>query len=199
VLGFGHNRREGEHVLRTVAAVEQRPWLLFLVVFLTTVFFGFLVQAIGNLYLRFEGDPLVQHYRATLSYSSAVVGDGVLIPLVNVFMTGQLAAWRRRPALSEVGLSVLFGGLITGGVHLYQAANDLRNWTMTSPFNWTAMGYYHAVFMWAEISCVLFFWGQVGLMARDHPRAAITHRVGMVVLCGLLFLRLVFADYGYLN
>ena len=186
-------------MLRTVAAVEQRPWLLFLVVFTATCFFGFLVQAFGNLYLRYENDPLVLHYRATLSYTSAVIGDGVLIPLVNVCMAGQLALWRRRPALSEVGLSVLAGGLLTGGVHLYQAVNNLRNWTMTSPFNWTPMGYYHATFMWAELSCVLFFWGQVGLVARDNPRAVITHRIGMVLLCGLLFLRLVFADYGYIN
>ena len=186
-------------MLRTVAAVEQRPWLLLLIVFVSTVFFGFLVQAIGNIYLRMENDPLVLHYRATLSYTSAVVGDGLVIPLVNVFMTSQLALWRRKPALSEVGLSVLAGGLLTGGVHLYQAVNDLRNWTMTSPFNWTSMGYYHATFMWAEISCVIFFWGQVGLIARDNPRALITHRIAMVLLCGLLFLRLVFADYGYIN
>ena len=114
-------------MLRTVAAVEQRPWLLLAIVFLSTAFFGFVVQALGNVYLNWRGDPLVHQYRATLSYTSAVIGDGLLIPMVNVFMTGQLAAWRRRPALSEVGLSVLFGGLITGGVHLYQAANDLRN------------------------------------------------------------------------
>lgn len=186
-------------MLRSVAAVEQRPWLLFLVVFATTAFFGFLVQALGNVYLRMHNDPLVLQYRATLSYTSAVVGDGVLIPLVNVFMTGQLAQWRRRPAMSEVGLSILAAGVVTGAVHLYQAANGLINWTMTAPFQWTSMGYYHAAFMWAEISCVFFFWGQVGLVARDHPRAVMTQRIGMVVLCGLLFLRLVFADYGYLR
>src|SRR5207248_577522 len=123
-------------------------------------------------YLRMHNDPLVLQYRATLSYTSAVVGDGVLIPLVNVFMTGQLALWRRRPALSEVALSVLGGALITGVVHLYQALNDLTNWTMTAPFEWTSMGYYHAAFMWAEISCVLFFWRQVARAARDSPRAS---------------------------
>ena len=99
-------------MLRSVAAVEQRPWLLFLIVFTTTAVLGFLVQAMGNVYLRMNNDPLVLQYRATLSYTSAVVGDGVPIPLVNVFMTGQLALWRRRPALSEVALSVLGGALI---------------------------------------------------------------------------------------
>ena len=184
-------------MLRTVAAVEQRPWLLLGIVFMTTVLLGFLVQAAGNVYLRWTADPLVTHYRATLSYTSAIVGDGLLIPMVNVFMTSQLALWRRRPGLSEVALSVLGGGLVTAFVHLYQAVNDLRNWTMTSPFQWTPLGYYHAAFMWTEISFVLFFWGQVGLVARDSPRAIFSQRILMVCLCGLLFLRLLFADYGY--
>lgn len=186
-------------MLRTVAAVEQRPWLLLGLVFAATVFFGFLVQALGNLYMRWTADPLVTHYRATLSYTSAVVGDGLLIPMVNVFMTSQLAAWRRSPRASEIVLSVLGGAAITIFVHAYQAINDLRNWTMTAPFQWTSFGYYHAAFMWTEISLVLFFWGQVGLVARDNPRAIFSHRIAMVCLCGLLFLRLLFADYGYVN
>ena len=109
------------------------------------------------------------------------------------------ALWRRRPGLSEIALSVLGGALITGFVHAYQAMNDLRNWTMTAPFEWTPLGYYHAAFMWTEISLVLFFWGQVGLAARDNPRAIFSHRIAMVCLCGLLFLRLLFADYGYVR
>lgn len=186
-------------MLRTVAAVEQRPWLLLAIVFLSTAFFGFVVQAVGNVYLNWRGDPIVHEYRATLSYTSAVVGDGLLIPMVNVFMTGQLALWRRKPRLSEVALSILAGGLVTGLVHFYQAVNNLQNWTMTAPFDWTPLGYYHAAFMWTEISFVLFFMGQVGLVARDTPRAVATHRIAMVCLCGALFLRLLFADYGYIN
>ena len=186
-------------MLRTVAAVEQRPWLLFAVVFVATAFFGFAVQALGNVYLNWSNDPLVHQYRATLSYTSAVVGDGILIPLVNVFMTSQLMLWRRRPSLAEVGMPFLAGGLLMGAVHLYQAVNDLRNWAMPKPFEWTPIGYYHAAFMWAEFSVVLFFWSQVGLVARDNPRALLSHRVAFAFLCGALFLRLLFADYGYIK
>ena len=186
-------------MLRTVAAVEQRPWLLLGLVFMTTVFFGFLVQALGNLYLRWTSDPIVTHYRATLSYTSAVVGDGLLIPMVNVFMTSQLSLWRRSPRLSEIAFSILGGAVVTTFVHLYQGMNDLRNWTMTAPFQWTPLGYYHAAFMWTEVSFVLFFWGQVGLVAHENPRAIFSQRILMVCLCGLLFLRLLFADYGYMQ
>ncbi|HKW78496.1 MAG TPA: hypothetical protein VJQ09_05295 [Candidatus Limnocylindria bacterium] len=186
-------------MLRTVAAVEQRPRLLLALVFFGTAFFGFVVLAASTVYLRWRADPLVLEYRSTLSYTSAVIGDAALIPLVNVFITSQLTVWRRRPRASEIALSVLAGALITGFVHLYQGLNALMNWTMTAPFQWTTLGYYHAAFMWAEISFVLFFWGQVGLVARDNPRAIFSQRIAMVVACGLLFLRLLFADYGYFN
>src|SRR5438105_3521940 len=135
--------------------------------------------------------------RMTLSYTSALIGDAVLIPLANVFIVGQLLAWRRRPRTAEVAGAFLASALITGFLHLYQAANALLNWTMMQPYRWTGIGYEHAAFMWAEIGLVLFFWGQVALVAKENPRAILSHRILFVAVCGLMFLRLVFTDYGY--
>jgi hypothetical protein len=186
-------------MLRTVSAVEQRPWLLLASVFSATLFFGFMVQAAGNVYLNWRDDPLVSEYRATLTYTSAVIGDGLLIPLANVFITSQLVAWRRRPRMTEIAGAILGAGVITVGVHLYQAVNALLNWTMTRPFEWTPLGYYHALYMWTEMSFVIFFWGQVALVGKENPRAIASRRIGFVVLCTALFLRLLFADYGYIR
>lgn len=186
-------------MLRTVTAVEQRPWLLLATVYVATFLLGFIVQAAGNVYLNWRADPIVSEYRTTLSYTSAVFGDGLLVPLVNVAMTSQLVAWRRRPRLTEIAGAVLGAGVITVGVHLYQAVNALLNWTMTRPFEWTPLGYYHALFMWTELSFVVFFWGQVALVGKDRPRAILSHRVALAFLCGALFLRLLFADYGYIR
>ncbi len=186
-------------MLRTVTAVEQRPWLLLGTVFFVTMFFAFIVQAAGNVYLNWRGDPIVSEYRTTLTYTSAVFGDALLVPLVNVFMTSQLVAWRRKPRVAEIVGAVLGAGVITVGVHLDQAVKALLNWTMTRPFEWTPLGYYHALFMWTELSFVVFFWGQVALVAKDHPRAILSQRVAFVFLCGALFLRLFFADYGYIH
>jgi hypothetical protein len=82
-------------------------------------------------------------------------------------------------------------------VHLYQAANALLNWTMLTPYSWTPLGYVHAAFMFTEVSFVLFFWGQVARVAAEQPRAIFSHRILIVVLCSLFFLRLLFGDYGY--
>lgn len=184
-------------MLRTVAVVEERPWLALIAVFATTLFFGFVTQAAGSLYLGWTQDPIVHTYRTTLSYTSALVGDAILVPLANVFMTAQLWEWRRRPRVSEIVLSLLAGAALTVGVHLYQAVNEILNWTMMAPYSWTFLGYVHAAFMFAELSLVVFFWGQVGLIARDQPRALFSRRIVFVVLCSLVFMRLLLGDYGY--
>lgn len=184
-------------MLRTVAAVEQRPWMLLVSVFAFTLTFGFLTQAAGSLYLRWTADPIVLHYRTTLSYTSAIVGDAVLLPLVNVFIVSQLTLWRRRPHPVELIGSLLTAGVLTVGVHLYQATNALLNWTMTEPYSWTPLGYVHAAFMFSELALVVFFWGQVAQVAREQPRAIFSHRVLLVILCSVVFLRLLLGDYGY--
>ena len=184
-------------MLRTVARVEERPWLLLALVFGATLLFGFLIQAGGSFYLRWTADPLVLKYRTTLSYTSALVGDAFLLPLVNVFITSQLLDWRRRPRSHEVIAAFLGGGLLTVGVHLYQAANAILNWTMTVPYSWSPLGYAHAGFMFAELSLVLFFWGQVALVTNERPRAIFSNRILMIVLCSVVFMRLLLGDYGY--
>ena len=62
-------------MLRTVARVEERPWLLLGLVFFVTCFFGFLVQAAGSAWLRWQDDPIASTYRTTLSYTSALPGS----------------------------------------------------------------------------------------------------------------------------
>ncbi len=184
-------------MLRTVAFVPQRPWVLLASVFAATLFFGFIVQAAGSAYLRWTADPIVLHYRTTLSYTSALVGDAILLPILNVVVTSQLFAWRRRATAGEVFAALLLGAVLTVGVHLYQAANALLNWTMLEPYSWTPLGYVHAGFMFAELSFVLFFWGQVARVAQDRPRGVLSHRIAIVILCSLVFMRLLLGDYGY--
>ncbi|HEX9494807.1 MAG TPA: hypothetical protein VGA38_03520 [Candidatus Limnocylindria bacterium] len=184
-------------MLRTVAAYQPRPWVLLASVFFFTLLFGFVTQAAGSLYLRWTADPITLTYRTTLSYTSAIVGDAFLLPIVNLFIVSQLVLWRRRPHVAEISGAVLCAAVITVAVHLYQATHALLNWTMTQPYSWTPLGYVHAAFMFSEISLVLFFWGQVAQVAREQPRAIFSHRVAIVILCSLVFMRLLLGDYGY--
>src|SRR5207245_3010363 len=126
-------------MLRTVGRVEERPWVLVGLVFVATCSFGFLVQAAGSAWLRWHNDPIVATYRTTLSYTSALIGDAVLIPLVNVFIVGQLLAWRRRPRTAEVAGAFLASAPITVFLHLSQQANVLLNCAMMQPYRWPGL------------------------------------------------------------
>src|SRR3977135_4012608 len=99
-------------MLRTVAAYQPRPWVLLASVFFLTLLFGFVTQAAGSLYLRWTADPISLHYRTTLSYTSAIVGDAFLLPIVNLFIVSQLAVWRRRPHVAEGTRARPLGGLL---------------------------------------------------------------------------------------
>lgn len=186
-------------MLRIFITYRPHPWALIAMVALSTLLLGFVTQAAGSLYLRWTDDPITLSYKTTLSYTSALIGDAILLPIVNTFIFMQLSAWKRRPHLAEVIPAILGGGALTIGVHLYQAANELLNWTMTQPYAWSPLGYVHAAFMFTELSLVLFFWGQVAQVTRDEPQAIFSHRILIVVLSSLFFLRLLLGDYGYFS
>lgn len=184
---------------RVVGFAEDRPFAVLVLVAAATYFLAFLINALGSAFLEWRHDPLVLHYRDTLDFTSAIVGDGFLIPIANVLVVAQLMAWRRAPRGREVFAALLFGAALTLAVHVYQAVNVLVNWTMPRPYSWTLLGYTHALFMWAELSLLAFFWSQAGLVARLDRRAALHPRLLFVVLCMAIFLRLLLADYGYIQ
>ncbi len=183
---------------RALTFAEERPTALLLVVGITSFVFGFLVNAVGSAVLEWRRDPLVTSYRDTLDFTSAIVGDGILLPFANVLVVSQLVRWRRAVRAREVGGPVLLGAALTLAVHAYQATNAIVNWTMPRPFTWTALGYTHAIFMWAELSLLTFFWSQAALIARLDRREALRPRLAFVLLCMAVFVRLLLADYGYL-
>jgi hypothetical protein len=184
---------------RAAAFAEARPTALLFAVALGTYVFAFLVNALGSAFLESRNDPLVTHYKDTLQYTSAIVGDGFLIPIANVLVVAQLLEWRRVPRAREVVGALAFGAALTLIVHAYQALNALVNWTMPHPYSWTLLGYTHALFMWAELSLLTFFWSQAALVARLDRRAALHPRLLFVGLCMVIFLRLLLADYGYIS
>lgn len=98
-------------------------------------------------YLSYRGG---QH--TVFSYYSGVLGDGVFIPAVNVAGVAMLRrlrpyiAWRRLPLYALLGLATALAAF------LIQAGLDLVNWSMPISFRWSAVGQFHFLVMWAEMS-----------------------------------------------
>jgi hypothetical protein len=91
------------------------------------------------------------HQPTVFNYYSGVIGDGVLIPAVNVagFMVLRRLApsvpWRRLP------LYILLGVATAMAAFLIQARLDLVNWSMPAAFRWSDVGQFHFLVMSAEI------------------------------------------------
>jgi hypothetical protein len=92
------------------------------------------------------------HQRTVFSYYSGVLGDGLIIPAINVagfVLMRQLPAgipWRRLPIYALLGVATAIA------VYLTQARLDLVNWSMPSPFQWSDVGQFHFVVLAAEMA-----------------------------------------------
>lgn len=128
---------------------------------------GFLVPVGANLLYIKQGNPLVKKYRATLSYQSALWGDGLLIPLLNMVIARSLR--RTGVAGGEVARAAAIGSSLTAAAQIYQAAANEVNWQMPKAWRWTALGYFHMLHMASEVSFLsLFFTKTVGRLFRKQ-------------------------------
>src|SRR5919205_1744802 len=75
---------------------------------------AFGVNAAGHAWMLWRGNPLVRQYRATLAYRSALVGDSLLLPLVNVLLDRQLEAWGDGLRPGDLKRGRLARGLLIG-------------------------------------------------------------------------------------
>jgi hypothetical protein len=92
------------------------------------------------------------HQHTVFSYYSGVLGDGFLIPAVNIaafVMLRQLAPgipWKRLPVYLVLGFAT------AAAAFLVQAKLDLVNWSMPVAFHWSDVGQFHFFVMSAEVT-----------------------------------------------
>jgi hypothetical protein len=91
------------------------------------------------------------HQRTVFSYYSGVVGDGLLIPAVNVagfVLLRQMSPfipWKRVPVYALLGLAT------ATAAYLVQAKLNLVNWSMPTAFSWSDVGQFHFFVLSAEL------------------------------------------------
>jgi hypothetical protein len=122
-----------------------------------TFFFGFGAGAAYNWYLIQIHDPLVEQFRASLSYKSAIFGDGILLPAVNMVMVSFLLKHQKLLTRKVRGFGVFGGALITAYFHITQALEGIVNWAMPTPWHWNLLGLWHACYMFTVSSLISTF------------------------------------------
>ena len=92
------------------------------------------------------------HQPTVFSYYSGIVGDGFLIPSMNVAgfvilrQLSPLVPWKRLP------LYLLLGFITAIGAFLIQARLEWVNWSMPTPYHWSEVGQFHFYVMTAEVT-----------------------------------------------
>jgi len=160
------------------------------IVGLATFIFGFAAGALLNLYLIKKKSPLIAEHRGSLNYVSSVVGDGLVLPLVNMVIASSLIAHHTRIDGTTLGVAVGLGVAVTIYFHVVQAVRGLVNWTMPTPWRWNLLGAFHAAYMFAAATLLALFYVVVGAGTLAHeqgllPSAAFV-TAGVASFCVLL-------------
>ena len=172
-----------------------------LAIFGITSVAAFWVHAAGHVWLLWRGNQLVREHRATLAFRSALVGDSLLLPIINVLLDRQLSEWNDGPSCprarrKRLARSLLAGVGCTALIHTIQGTMKLTNWTMPRPWRWNAMGYYHALYMAGQFTILAYFGGAASARARDRGSCALLTRellaAGSLII---VFAALVYKDY----
>ncbi len=111
--------------------------------------FGYQLAFYG--YYRLIGDGFL-HYKTVFDYLSGLVGDGIILPILNVLVYLLLREMKVKLTWGKVGIFLVAGLVTTVLVHYTQASNDMVNWAMPEPFFWSGVGRFHFFFMWFEFS-----------------------------------------------
>lgn len=131
---------------------------VYLNTFLITLFFSFCVQSLFYLWYRLTNNRILK-YQHVFGYYSGIIGDGLLVPLVNVFAIKTLYDNGLSFNASYAGLGLIGGFLTTFVFHFGQKYFNQINWTMPKKGEWNLLGLYHSIFMFFESSflCYILF------------------------------------------
>lgn len=154
-----------------------------------TFFFGFGAGALFNLYLIYINSPTISGLRTSLTFKSAIYGDGIVLPVINAIATLFLLRNIRYITRKTLALALLWGVLITAYFHIRQALGGLVNWAMPSPWHWNLLGLYHGVYMYSVASFLTLFYFTTFKVINKEKRVPVQFTIitlGMIIFFALL-------------
>jgi hypothetical protein len=99
---------------------------------------------------------LIYSKETVFSYNSGLLGDGILVPLVNIMAFLLIKRLEFRANRKYLFLALFFGLSFTLVAHYLQASLALTNWSMPVPYHWSGVGRFHFFFMWSETSFLFY-------------------------------------------
>jgi hypothetical protein len=181
---------------RQVSEDKEDNWGLYAVVAAVTFVAALGVSGGTNLWMMFTGNDLIVKYRPTLTFRSAWIGDGIILPVVNVLMAKSLWSWKPRTSPVSILVPVVGGSMVALLFHIAQGRGGLVNWTMPQPWHWNTLGYYHFIFMSTEFAFMLFYLTQLaGHWRKGEVTSEQKRDLGLIAVSMLAFAALLYTDY----
>jgi hypothetical protein len=150
-----------------------------------------------NVWMLITDHNLIKKHRPTLTFRSAIFGDGVLLPIISSLMMKSFVRWN--PRLNQAGTlaSIVGGSALALVFHVGQGRGGLVNWTMTRPWRWNLLGYYHFVYMSTQFSyMMLYFWTLAGRLPKGEITGEQKRDLAIIAASLALFGVLLATDYA---
>mgnify|MGYP001578282204 CR=1 FL=1 len=167
-----------------------------IVVGFATFFFGFGLGAVVNIYLLATNSPLVLNFRSSLTFISSILGDGIILPIINMLAVSFIIINKEFVNKLTLIIGLIFGLLITIYFHAVQGIEKLVNWSMPTPWHWNFLGVWHAIYMFVVSSFLcLYFVVMINYIRKNKK----IHREFIFIILGIIiFFILLKFDYAFL-
>jgi len=159
-----------------------------------TFFFGFGVAAALNIYLYAVRSPLVLNFRSSLNFISSILGDGLVLPVVNMLIVSHILNNQKYVNKLSLTVGAIMGLLITIYFHVTQAMKGLVNWSMPTPWHWNLLGLWHFFYM-LSVTSLLSFYFVISIIEISQTKKFPKNFI-FVILGILFFLILLKLDYA---
>ncbi len=161
---------------------------------------NWLVQLAYYFYKKRRGPNVFGSHRTLLDYYTGYIGDGMILPVLNVLIYLLLVSINFKPGALLVIFSLAIGVITDVVLHYFQGKKELTNWSMSKPYKWNFAGYWHMVSFPIQIGYISLFWSTLFL---DFHRiiespASIIFVLGAFGLMAL-FIFLFIIDYAFVE
>lgn len=185
-------KRAQRKIVTAILNDENKRYII-LGVGVWTFLFGFLAGALFNFYLIVTKSPEFASLRTSLDYKSSIFGDGIILPVINMFAVAFLLRNSEIIKKKMLGSALFFGFLITLYFHVSQAVNGLVNWAMPEPWKWNGLGVFHALYMYIAASFISLFY--IVVIRYAHKNKRLPKEAVIVTVGAIIFLILLRLDY----
>jgi hypothetical protein len=169
---------------------------VFAIIFLISLINNWFVQLGYFLYARLKNPESFKGHKTLLDYWTGVVGDGVIAPLVNIFIYIVIVKTGIEITLPLVMCAYLGALALDVLIHWFQGSQFMTNWSMQAPFRWNGAGKWHMFSFPIQVAYLLIYIYTLIMYSNyilHDPSLIVT--VAETVVLSLLFLFFFWVDY----